>query len=430
MYDRSADTRDNLIKKIRNIKDFKISSKDKEILRKIAGEIAELAARPEQEEKRKLWYKHNNLEETRPLILCDPENGWYEIIVKDNLECEGEFAREWEWILRRELFWGEAMGDDRPLEPYFNIPYIYTESDWGLQISKIGGEKGGAYHIEAPLKNYNDFDKLKFSNFEVDYKLTEKIINLTEEIFGDILIVQPKTTWWWSMGLTDTLGDIRGLEQIMYDMYDYPDELHRLMAFLRDGHMARLDYLEKNHLLTLNNDGTYVASGGLGYTHQLPKNDFDGKHVRTMDMWGFAESQVTSEISLDMFKEFIFPYQLPLLERFGLNCYGCCEAIDRRWDVVKQIPRLKRVSVSNWADMRVMADHLKDQYIYSWKPSPSHLAASNMDEDLVRKVLREGIRNSKNCRVEIIMKDNHTIGNNPQNVIRWCQIAKEEAENI
>jgi hypothetical protein len=30
--------------------------------------------------------------------------------------------------------------------------------------------------------------------------------------------------------------------------------------------------------------------------------------------------------------------------------------------------------------------------------------------------------------VEAIMKDNHTIGNNPQNVIRWCRIAREEAE--
>jgi hypothetical protein len=32
--------------------------------------------------------------------------------------------------------------------------------------------------------------------------------------------------------------------------------------------------------------------------------------------------------------------------------------------------------------------------------------------------------------VEAIMKDNHTIGNNPQNVIRWCQIAREEAERV
>jgi len=29
---------------------------------------------------------------------------------------------------------------------------------------------------------------------------------------------------------------------------------------------------------------------------------------------------------------------------------------------------------------------------------------------------------------EFIMKDNHTIGNNPNNLIRWTQIMREEIE--
>ena len=36
------------------------------------------------------------------------------------------------------------------------------------------------------------------------------------------------------------------------------------MAFLSDSHMAMLDCLENNHLLTLNNDGMYVGQGGFG----------------------------------------------------------------------------------------------------------------------------------------------------------------------
>ncbi len=35
---------------------------------------------------------------------------------------------------------------------------------------------------------------------------------------------------------------------------------------------------------------------------------------------------------------------------------------------------------------------------------------------------------SRKAAVSIIMKDNHTLGNNPENAIRWCQIAREEAE--
>ena len=35
--------------------------------------------------------------------------------------------------------------------------------------------------------------------------------------------------------------------------------LHKLMAFLRDGHLAMLDHLQENGLLSSNNDNTYVG---------------------------------------------------------------------------------------------------------------------------------------------------------------------------
>ncbi|GAI45767.1 unnamed protein product, partial [marine sediment metagenome] len=132
----------------------------------------------------------------------------------------------------------------------------------------------------------------------------------------------------------------------------------------------------------------------------------------------------------EMFAEFIFPYQLPILERFGLNCYGCCEPLDKRWRVVKNAPRLRRVSVSPWANLADLADKLGEQYIYSMKPHPGDLAVPSLNEERIRSELRRALQITRNCRVEIIMKDNHTIANNPQNVIRWCQIAREEAEAI
>ena len=37
---------------------------------------------------------------------------------------------------------------------------------------------------------------------------------------------------------------------------------------------------------------------------------------------------------------------------------------------------------------------------------------------------------ARGCRVEMIMKDNHTIRNDPQRVVRWVRIAREEAEAL
>lgn len=335
-------------------------------------------------------------------------------------------------LLRKEIFWGSSMGDDRVVEPCFNVPYCAHESDWGMHEVKVGGTDGGSYRWEAPLKDYKDMNKLHYPVITVDYEKTRIMANNAIEIFGDLLNVRIKGIWWWTLGLTWTLVSLRGLEQILFDMYDYPDELHELMSFLRDGYLKKIQYLEDNGLLSMNNDGTYVGSGGFGWTKQLPQKDFDKNKVRLIDMWGFGESQETSQVSPQMFEEFIFQYQLPILNKFGLNCYGCCEGLNKRWDIIKKIPRLRRVSVSPWADISDMAEKIQNEYIFSLKPNPAYLAVPKIDEDFIRKDLRNKLQIAKNhnCNVEIIMKDNNTIGHNPENVIRWCRIAREEAERI
>lgn len=409
--------------------DHLINEKDRKILRAMASRMAELAGRPIEQEKQELWVAHNDLKSVRPLVFCNPEGGWSEIIPDESLRCQGDLARRWEMFLLKEIFWGESMRDDKVIEAFFDLPYYAVESDWGLSEIKVGGQDKGAYVWLAPLKDYRDTDKLHTPQITVDHDKTRQLLDQAGEIFRDFLKVRLKGIWWWSFGLTLTLSKLRGLEQIMIDMYDHPEELHTLMAFLRDATLSEVDFLEQNGLLNLNNDNTPVGSGGFGWTEQLPQKDFDGVHVRSMDLWGFAESQETSGISPQMFAEFVFPYQLPILARFGLNCYGCCEALNKRWDSIKKIPNLRRVSVSPWADVRDMAEKLQDKFIFSLKPHPGYLAVSPIDEAYIRKGLREALRITKanNCHVEIIMKDNHTLANHPENVVRWCQIAKEEA---
>jgi hypothetical protein len=411
---------------------IRLSATDRETLRALAGRVAELAGRPIEEEKRARWTAHNDLEPGRPLIFCDPENGWNEIITDDQMRCEGELARQWEMRLRKEIFWGTRMGDDRVIEPYFDVGHVYTESDWGMHEQKIGGDHGGSYKWDAPLKSYDDFDKLRFPRIEINAEATGLLLDLAKTALGDLLSVRLKTSWWWTLGMTWTLANIRGLEQLMLDMYDEPENLHRIMAFLRDGHLARLDFLEKHGLLSPNADGTYVGSGGFGYTRQLPQEDFDATHVRTMDMWGFCESQETVGVAPEMFAEFIYPYQVPILERFGLNCYGCCEPLDKRWPFIHAAPRLRRVSASTWVNPETMASQLGGNFIYSSKPNPAHLAEREirMPEARaeVQRVLEAGRRHGG--IVELIMKDNHTLGGNPENAVQWCAMARDEIERI
>ena len=407
-----------------------IEAEDRAILRRLAAEVAELAARPVEAEKRALWTAHNDLQPTRPVIFCDPENGWTEIIPPRTLQCRHWVARQWEMTLRKEIFWGARMGDDYVIEPAFRVPHVYAEMDWGLADHKLGGEMGGTTAVtwESPIKTLADVEKLHAPEIRVDRAATQCVADLAESIFGDLLRVQLHTFWWWTLGMTMNFVFLRGLTQMMYDFTENPDLIHRVMTVLRDGTQSMLDQLEAQNLLSLNTAG-YVGSGGLGYTRALPQPDFQGR-VRCRDLWGFAESQETSSVSPRMFGEFIFPYQLPLLERFGLNCYGCCEPLDRRWSVVKQVPRLRRVSVSAWADRARMAELLGDQYVYSLKPNPADLAVDHFDEERIRTDLRQAFQITRGCHLEVIMKDNHTLHHEPERAIRWVQIAKEEAGRV
>jgi hypothetical protein len=410
--------------------EVRMGSADREILRRLAAKVRELASRPREREKRESWYEHNALRSRVPLILVDPENGWNEIIPAGTLQCQGSLARRWEIVLRKEICYGESLNDDRPIEALFEIGHTYSESGFGVEETYHGGVEGQSYSWEPALHGPADLEALQSPRIELDQETTRQTLELAQEVLGDLLAVRLRDVWWWSLGMTWDLSKLVGLQQLLLLVYDDPRLLHRLMAFLRDANLAKLDALEAQGLLCLNNDHSYVGSGGLGYSRELPRRALDGSVVRTVDLWGFTESQETTGLSPQMFAEFVFQYQRPIQERFGLNCYGCCEPLDPRWQVVRQTPTLRRVSVSPWADQRRMSEALADRIIYSRKPSPAPLAVAHLDEDLVRQDIRGTLEITRGNVVELIMKDNHTLGHNPQNLVDWVRIAREEIERL
>ena len=400
-----------------------VTEKDRDILRKLAEEVAILAGKSIESEKRDLWLKHNSLKTKIPVIFCDPENGWNEIIKGNDILCKSELAKKWEMVLRKEIFWAEEIRDDKVIEPLFEIGYTYTDSGWGIETKINRKESSGACAWNAPIKGYEDLSRIKMPQLNIDSDTTDQTLGLAKDIFKNILEVRSRGVWWWTLGMTLDLAMLRGLEQIMYDMPDNPELIHNLMRKIQEGTIGKLNYLEKNNLLSLNSS-SYVGSGGFGYTDELPSGKKDD--IKLKDLWGFGESQETGQISPQMFEEFVFKYQLPVLEKFGLNCYGCCEPLEKRWQIIKKIPNLRRVSVSSWSDCRKMADLLQDKYIFSLKPNPAQLSVSEINLEYVSKNIKQYLDVTKDCVTEIIMKDNHTLGKNPDNVKNWVKMLRKE----
>ena len=414
--------------KIINRQEFYISKEERWILRDLASRIAELAAKPIQEKRKKLWYKHNDLDgTTRPLVTSEPANSWYEIIPPETLKCKGNLAKITEFKLRKLIYQEEYIKDDTVLLPAYTVQYVFTENDRGLKEKIIGGGVNRSFTWEPALHDYDEIEKLQFIQFHVDEERTRQLFDLINDTFGDIIKVELEGFWSWTHGMTWDLVYLIGLEKMMMDMALNPDGIHKAMTFLRDEKLAQIDYLEKNNYYTLNGNGLYFGSGGYAWTKQLPQKDFDPEHVRPKDLWVFSESQETVGISPEMFEELIFPYQLALLEKFGKVYYGCCEGIHQRWHIIKRIPNLRRISVSPYTNEEFMAEHLGGDYVYVRKTPPTWVADTSIDEDATRKGIMHTLKLAKknNCRLEFVMKDTHTISNNPNNLIRFVEIARE-----
>ncbi len=141
-------------------------------------------------------------------------------------------------------------------------------------------------------------------------------------------------------------------------------------------------------------------------------------------------AQMFSTVSPAMFKEFEVDYAARIFARFGLVYYGCCDPLDRKMNEVRQIPNVRKVSMSPWTDQERGAAEIGKRYVFSRKPSPAFLAPDRFDEEAVRAdlVATRKTCDCHGCALEYILKDISTVGYEPQRLFTWARIAMEVAQ--
>lgn len=403
---------------------------EKMILRELSKRVLEIGSLPEMEARRVLWRKLNALRVERPMILVETGGVMNELLPILGLRCEGEWARAVETGLKLAIYHYENIHDDMVIEPRITFSEHISSDFYGVELVEHIGDSGrgaGSRRWDPPVRDIGQaLELLRFRTWRLDKSAGEAARDRLEDVFAGILPVQRRGWYWWSTGMTQELIKLIGMEQLMFAMLDNPEALHGLMAFLRDDMQRMLDWHEQQGLLLPNNEDDYIGSGGRGYTDQLPQGDYPGGPARICDMWGLSESQETVGVSPEMFEEFIFPYQLPVISRFGLACYGCCEPLDKRWRIIRRIPNLRRVSVSPWADEIKMTEYIGREYVYNRKPNPTLVSTTRWDEGAIREDIRRTLSLTKGMNVDIILKDVHTLDGQPWRLGRWAAIAQEE----
>ncbi len=296
-----------------------MKKKDLTILRNLAKRYINICRHPVMNERRFLWTKKNSLKLIEPLILVNfgMHNFWCREIFGDHkLECENEFFRMHERQLRMHLFHYE-IGDDWITEPYLTVRAVFTQDGcgdlWGLPtIIHRSSEKGGAGKFEPVIKNWNMLDLLSAPQHKIDEEKTIKKFNLLNDAIGDIIPVgidRSPVCLGFAMDISTYLGRLRGHQQITLDMYDSPEQLHKLLFFMRDGILANQKQAEDAGDITLLSH----VNQAMQYCEELePPRINSGPRTRKQ-IWGYCAAQEYTLISPSMHNEFLLQYQLPIL---------------------------------------------------------------------------------------------------------------------
>lgn len=409
-------------------------TKDVEILRQLAARYAEIAALPIQEEKRKLWSDHFSLKKTRVPILATYGmwNVWCrEVFGDDRMECEDPFFRTHERELRMRIFQHEMVGDDTIQEPWIALGATIKGgwgTAWGVDETMHGsGVEGGAAAFDPPIKTWDDLAKLRMTHHEVDEAATARDLDRLSGAIGDLLaidVLRSPTYSGFSADISTSLAKLRGLETLMTDMYEYPEELHRLLAFMRDGILQNNQEAEDAGHFTL----TSGQNQAMCYADSLERPRPNSGPCRRKDIWGFCAAQEYTLISPEFHEEFLFQYQKPIFEHFGLVHYGCCEDLGRKIDMLRSLKNLRSIAVTPVADVALCAEQIGTDYAISWRPNPTDMVCYGYNEDRVRRIIGCGVAACKGGYPHIHLKDVETVEGDLTRMGRWVKLVREVAE--
>ena len=417
--------------------EIKLSQQDKDILRQLASQVAQIASLDIHKKNAELWTKLNQLESVRPMVWIN-EICWNEMNIDDELTLRTThpWARDQEDQLRKTIYQWNHLPADMVVNDYLACPLAFHSTDFGIMedVDIVKTDETSdvvSRHFKVQIKDPEDIEKIKLPVITHNKKATELTYHTMCDVYDGIMPVKKvgQTHIWFTPW--DYLIRWWGIQEAMMDMILRPDMVNAAVSRMVDAWMVELDQFESMNLLSLDNDNTRIGSGGYGFTNELPTDNYDPNHVHPHNMWGCSNAQIFSEVSPDMHWEFALKHDLRWLERFGLTYYGCCEPLDRKIDILRKVPNLRKISISPWCDLDRVVTQIGSDYVISRKPSPAVLAETDWEPEKARADIREMIETAQgNCHIEFIMKDISTVRNDPKRLWQWAEIAMEEVTNI
>lgn len=404
-------------------------------IRDLAKRYVEVCDSERNHRSRALWRDHNSMVKTRPLVICS----WYfasslgneiDSAIPELVATESPFAELEKWL--RKQLWGFTIPDDRVYDPWYTMPAKMQpppQDVWGIKLDAVRDQQSRGYRYMPVVKTMEQLKQLPTAPHVVIDDNTPDIKAVRDLLTGILPVHVKKSTVypiWGGRDLSEAAGKLLGLEELMYALYENPELVHSLMQFMRDAVLANLEQGETAGDWSTVDNQNY---GMPAHARDLPEPEPNLYGARLKDLWFFAHAQEFEGVGPRQHQEFLLQYQMPIMERFGLVNYGCCETLDGKIDMLRTIPNLRRILMGPLADLKRGCEQIGSDYIVSWRPSPA-VVARGFDEHRIRKIIRQGMKDSRGCHTEIMLKEMMTVEGDLSRLFRWTEIARQEAEAI
>lgn len=407
---------------------------DINILRDLVKRYLEYAGDPSMDDRRKLWSAHHSFKKTRPpvFVLIGMFNAFcQEQFGGKNLLCEDEFFRWHEALLRMRIFTAE-IGDDQIMEPWWTQHAAvenYGGSKWGLaQDFDRTGKIGDAMHMKASLDDWDKMKNMTIPHHRIDEEKTALWVKKIGDAIGDLIEINVERgpiCQGCSGDISTDLAQLRGMQEMMMDMYEYPDELHRLLAFMRDGMLQNHREAEQAGDFSLTSQVTQTEL----YCEELEWPKANSGPRKRKDLWACCMAQELTLVSPAFHDEFMLQYQIPIMKEFGLISYGCCENLTEKIDILRQIPNLRIIACTPTANPKRFAEQVGTDYIISYRPNPTNMVCGEFNEEKIRRLLRKDLLDMRGTHMQINLKDIETVDGDLTRLKRWTRIAREAIED-
>ena len=397
-------------------------SRERDLVRALARQVAEIAWSNENEIIKQRWRDVNALRKPdRAPVWCRPVGAWDELLPKEKLTCSDPWLRQLERGFRQALTKKE-IDDDDPLERYFAVSAVFDRdpaNTWGVDIRhEDSGQEGGAWAYDPPLKDQEDLARLQMPAFTFNPDETERKLAQVHDLLGDIwpikLVCEPPL----GATLCTPAANLVGLTPLMLNLAMVPEMMHQLMGYLRDATLRAIDAVEASGLVTPNTNGPMTCSDPIGEPEDAT--------YTCKNLWMMANSQEFDQVSPKMWEEFLLNYQKPIFERFGLVGYGCCENLTTKMEGVLSIPNLRIFVCSAWTNLDKLMARVGNDYVIMWRQKASDVVFPD-DPAKIRQDLEEGAEKLQGSHYQIVLRELQTLAGHPDRLHVWTQYAKEAA---